>query len=449
MKLSWTRRMWISCICCHGLFFLWGGFTGGLIAGEMDEILKPLKAAFRGLKPFQADYRIEVPGMTGDVRYFHNPRAFYTALYLKKDETPDTPIWVVMEYGGPSLAEGEIRMIMGEKLRFKEMKFSIADAVYHPPALISALQLLSNELLNASDTKKLPSEADAYSPNLLLRLEAHSVQFGFGLQNSEGGPSANWLTASTYDQDEIITLTGERLILDTREGHQVRIRREDGLLEKDVWPDNEKGQPLHITLLSKRNLNRKIGLGDLIADYEQIKYEPISSVQILGPMIASACMQLNASFLEVENFQSMLEADVGKTRKRILEKGRLEVRASAAKFVKEFKKQEVISEAFYGMYQDVQSKMPAHVEPLGFPDFLNIVFEEVKRNPEENTLDHLNQEAEQIDKGYRKILSALPLKKEAPLLRLYDTYGESLLDAWRIELMRATLESIKTYQPKP
>ncbi|WFB37250.1 hypothetical protein P3T73_05685 [Kiritimatiellota bacterium B12222] len=406
----------------------------------LDKFLPELIQAFHGWGAFQASYRIETPGLSANLTYYLNQENFITGFILIPDTAPEERFSAVMKYGGPDMEEGDLHIIMGKSAPMQIMKLNTTKIISKPPAILHALLLLSNESVLRVNSQQKKISTDSFWPLLAFGLQANSLKLSFGLQSSTQAPSTNWLTPAYYDNAEDISLTKETVIVDFPENHQVILNRTSGLLQSDRWPNNEKDQPIRITLIEHKALNKNFSISDIIPQFERLAFQEIPATSIIAPAVASACLQLNEKLENIEDLNDWLTKDPAATHDRIRNRARPQVREWANTLVADFKQQTKINAHLQNEYQRLLQSKPTTVKDISYAAFLAKIRDEVENDPQQVIFPYLEAVVIELQTSYEEMLALLPLEKDAALLQVYNSYMDALSDAWRIELMTATLE---------
>jgi hypothetical protein len=436
MKRTIQSLIYLICLCGCALY-------AAPSEEETDAVVEELTQAFRSRQAFQANYRIEVPNMPANLSFILNQQQFFTAFILTSDHHPDTPTFAVVKYGGPGLDEGEIHMMMGDKAPMKMMKINISDVFRKPPAIFHALLLLTNGVLGDADSNMKGMDDAALWPELSFGLTKNSLELGFGFQYSVTTPHTNWLSKDWYTEAEKISLTPDTVIVDFPEGHQVTLNRSHGLIETDRWPNNEKDQPISIRLIEQKSLDNKFSIADVIPNFERMTFEDIPASSIIAPTVARACLKLNQVLEKNEDFDTLLTKDPAAIKTRIRNQARPQVRTWAIKLAAGIEQQDQITTHLQNEYARFLKAKPELVDEVTYEVFLTNILKSAEEDPENSIFPHLNLIVSETQKSYKKMLMILPLEEDAALLELYDSYIGALMDAWRIELMSATLERAK------
>ncbi len=381
--------------------------------------------------------------MSANMSFVLNQHQFFTAFIITDDEDQNKPTIAVVRYGGPGLDEGEIHVMMGDTAPMKMMKINTSEIFRKPPAIFHALLILANGIFQDADQKMKEIGEAALWPKLSFGLKPNSLELGFGFQSSVKAPHTNWLSKEWYTEAEKISLTPDTVIVDFPEGHQVTLNRSNGLIETDRWPNDEKDQPINIRLIEQKSLDNKFSIADVIPDFERMTFEEIPASSIIGPAVAMACMKLNQVLEQNENFDTLLTKDPEAIKSRIRNRARPQVREWAIKLVAGIEQQDKITTHIQNEYARFLKAKPELIDEMTYEVFLTDILKSAEEDPENSIFPHLNLIVNEVEKNYKKMLRVLPLEEDAALLELYDSYIGALMDAWRIELMSATLERAK------
>ncbi|MCC5849348.1 MAG: hypothetical protein JJU29_14790 [Verrucomicrobia bacterium] len=408
-----------------------------------EAIQRQLSKAFQDLGSFQARYRGVSPKGTMTLSLYHNRDRKQAVLIFDFEEPEPFRAVSILVFGDPDGEKGdEVSLYMGAGDQLNRMSLSLSKVLHDVSNPLGALVFFVETYAIQVERQNWDLKLGHPFPMIMLELSENTFNAGIGTQTMVEALEVSWLALPHFQDAEEIRHTPETVTLVFRNGRQLEIHRESGLLFRDQWPEDPEETPRKITLMEHGPLpDGNPGYREWIPDFETLKIESIPPVRILASMMASMHSTLLDNFDDAEAFQAGLEKNEKAFATAVREDGRILVREMAKRFVAENQFLDRLADALQKTHRNYVDAQPEGAETMSLDEYLDLHFQLFRNEPDNTLMTPLEQMARQIQQNLEPGLQLLP---EGPARQLYQTALPELMNAWRLELLSATFEHAKS-----
>lgn len=416
-----------------------------LVSKQAQQHSQQLSKAFNQQPSFQADYFAVSAKGQAKIRLIMNQEKRFALVSVTMDAETEPAYWAVLDYAIRPQQIGLIKMfaivpeagLLQADLNFKAV-FASLD---HP---VGIFRFLNQQALLVNGQKTKPDAEDwlPKTPILELGLTDEHLLINLSVSSMDTERFASWLAPEKLKQALKIDATAQSVSFTLPAAHQLVIDSRTGMLLKESWNKNDEAREIRQQAFGA--LQDQRSYQDLIPNFASLPVNPMP-IEPLYQQFANQLLSEQASdFLP----QAPMKLATLKPAQQnaLRQAARLAIRAQVRRGLQPEAVQVYQTEVLQPAYQRYLQTHSTQAADLSFLDYLSRYLASAEADPEHVQMPGLRQQAAQLAELKNQSLAKLKPEQSIEMERLWNWGWPSIEQAWALELLSASIESLQAQQ---